>query len=128
LRLLQAIEKLPKHKNVYGVFIGAGVQEPVGDRVLFKGRLQQEEVAKMLCAADVFALPTLNEGSCNAVAEAMACGLPVISSAIEAVEEQVSDKNAILVDPNNVDAIAQAIETLCDDRERLGQMSQASIT
>lgn len=128
LRLLQAIEKIPKHKNVYGVFIGSGEQEPAGGRVLFKGRLQQEEVAKMLCAADVFALPTLNEGSCNAVAEAMACGLPVISSAIEAVEEQVSDKNAILVDPNNVDAIAQAIETLCDDRERLGQMSQASIT
>jgi len=127
LRLLQAIEKIPKHKNVYGVFIGAGEQEPEGDRVLFKGCLQQEEVAKMLCAADVFALPTLNEGSCNAVAEAMACGLPVISSAIEAIEEQVSSENAILVDPSDVDAISQAIETLCDDRARFEQMSEASI-
>lgn len=127
LRLLQAIEKIPQDKRVYGVFIGSGEQEPTGDRVLFKGRLQQEEVAEMLSAADVFALPTLNEGSCNAVAEAMACGLPVISSAIEAIEEQVNKDNAILVDPYDVNEISQAIKRLSDDRELQASMREASI-
>lgn len=127
LRLLQAIEIIPKDKKVFGVFVGSGEQEPAGDRVLFKGRLQQKEVAEMLSAADVFALPTLNEGSCNAVAEAMGCGLPIISSAIEAIEEQVNEHNAILVDPKDVNAISKVIETLCDDRELLKKMSNESI-
>lgn len=127
LRLLQAIEKIHKTKKVFGVFIGDGEQEPFGDRVLFKGRLQQDEVARMLSAADVFALPTLNEGSCNAVAEAMACGLPIISSSIEAIEEQVNELNAILIDPEDVSAISKAIETLCDNREILERMSKESI-
>lgn len=127
LRLLQSIEKISKDKKVFGVFIGSGEQEPTGDRVLFKGRLQQKEVARMLSASDVFALPTLDEGSCNAVAEAMACGLPIISSAIEAIEEQVNEHNAILVDPKNIDEISKAIEELCDNRKLLKKMSDESI-
>lgn len=127
LRLLRAIEKISKEKNVYGVFIGSGEQEPEGKSVFFKGRLQQEKVAEMLSAADVFVLPTLNEGSCNAVVEAMACGLPIISSDIEAIQEQVNERNAILVDPNDVTAISKAIEKLCDDRDLLKKMSDESI-
>lgn len=127
LRLLQAIEKIPKDKKVFGVFIGSGEQEPTGDRVLFKGRLKQEEVAEMLSSADVFALPTLNEGSCNAVAEAMACGLPIISSSIEAIREQVNEHNAILIDPKDVDEISKAIEILCSNKVLLSEMSNESI-
>src|SRR5699024_5133340 len=105
LRLLQAIEGIAPEKNVAGIFIGSGEQEPSSKKVLFKGRLTHAEVPEMLSAADVFALPTLNEGSCNAIAEAMACGLPIISSDIEAIREQVTEENAVMVNPRDTVAI-----------------------
>jgi len=120
LRVLDALEKI--EGNVGGVFIGSGKQEPFGDKVLFKGRLKHEEVAEMLSAADVFVLPTQNEGSCNAIVEAMACGLPIVSSDIEAIKEQVNKDNAILCSPNSVPQLKIAIETLYYSKESREQM------
>lgn len=127
LRLLAAIDKIAPEKNVGGLFIGSGEQEPFGEHVLFKGRLIHTQVPEMLSAADVFVLPTLNEGSCNAIAEAMACGLPIISSDIEAIREQVTQDNAVLVNPLNVTEIQQAIEKLADDAALRESMSHVSL-
>lgn len=114
LRVLAALERI--EGNVGGVFIGSGKQEPIGEKVLFKDKLTHEQVAEMLSAADVFVLPTLNEGSCNAIIEAMACGLPVISSNIEAIREQLDEENAILCDPYSIEELTFAIETLYRDK------------
>ena len=127
LRLLAALENIAPEKKVAGVFVGSGEQEPFGDSVLFKGRLTHAEVPEILSAADVFALPTLNEGSCNAIAEAMACGLPIVSSDIEAIREQVTEENAIMVNPQNVTEIQQAVEKLVDNKSLCEFMSQASL-
>lgn len=116
LRVLKALEGI--EGNIGGVFIGNGKQEPIGDKVLFKGRLKHNQVPEMLSAADVFVLPTQNEGSCNAIVEAMACGLPIVSSDIEAIKEQVNEDNAILCDPNNISQLTTAIKTLYLDSER----------
>lgn len=57
----------------------------------------------------MFVLPTLKEGCCNAIIEAMACGLPIISSARDFNMDILDDKNSIMIDPENVDEIAEAI-------------------
>lgn len=114
-------------KNVDGinsVFIGKGEQEPDCDGILYKGPLAHNDVPIYLNAADCFVLPTLAEGCCNAVVEAMACGLPVISSNLPFNWDVLDETNSILVDPNNVDEIACAIQTLRNDtheRERLAE-------
>jgi teichuronic acid biosynthesis glycosyltransferase TuaC len=108
LRVLSVLERLPD--DVYGVFLGSGPQRPQGEKVLFAGSVPPHQVPELLSASDVFVLPTLNEGSCNAIAEAMACGLPVISSDIEAVQEQVDEDSGILVDPNSIDDIIAGVE------------------
>lgn len=122
LRVLEALEKI--EGNVGGVFIGSGKQEPFGDKVLFKGRLKHHEVPEMLSAADVFVLPTQNEGSCNAIVEAMACGLPIVSSDIEAIKEQVNEKIAVLCDPNNIEKIKEGIELFYKDKQKREQVQQ----
>lgn len=117
LRLLRAIDSL--NIPVKGVFLGQGPQEPNGKNVFFCGSVPNEDLPDWLNAADVFALPTLSEGNCNAINEAMACGLPVISSNISDIKYQVPVDAGILVDPNDTEQIANAIHKLYTNKQAL---------
>lgn len=105
-------------EGVKSIFIGKGEQEPQSEGILFKGALPHEQVPIYLGAADVFVLPTLHEGCCNAVVEAMACGLPVVSSNLPFNWDVLDSSNSIMVDPNNVDEIASAIRELKDNPQK----------
>lgn len=108
--------------GVKSVFIGKGEQEPQCDGILFKGTLPHEEVPLYLGAADCFVLPTQAEGCCNAVVEAMACGLPIISSNLPFNWDVLDESNSIMVDPNSINEVADAIRVLRDNivlREKL---------
>lgn len=117
-RLSQAIELL-KDEDICSFFIGAGQGSenlvPTCPGVLYCGKVAHEKIADYLNMADVFALPTLNEGCCNAIIEAMACGLPVISSDRLFNHDLLDKSNSILVDPLNIDEIAAAIKVLKND-------------
>lgn len=108
LRVLEAINRVGG--NIKGVFLGRGMQKPTGDVVLHAAPVSNEELVYWLNAADVMMLPTLAEGSCNAINEAIACGIPVITSDIDDVRWQANE-NCILVNPMNVDALAEALRT-----------------
>lgn len=112
-RLSKALDTVGGIKSI---FIGKGEQEPDCEGVLFKGYLPHDEVPLYLNAADCFVLPTLAEGCCNAVVEAMACGLPIISSNLSFNWDVLDESNSILVEPTNVEQIAQAIKSLKEDR------------
>jgi glycosyltransferase involved in cell wall biosynthesis len=87
----------------------------VAERVLFLGR--REDVPELLAASDVFALPSLYEGSSLAVLEAMAARRAVVSSAIGGTEELIADgENGLLVPPGDADALAAALRRLLADR------------
>jgi glycosyltransferase involved in cell wall biosynthesis len=125
LRLLDAVKSLAD-PSVKILYIGAGTQEPKGDSVLFKGRLPHDVVPEYLSCSDVFVLPTLAEGCSNAIVEAMACGLPIISSNLPFNTDILDDSNAILVDPMNVEEIAEAIQKLKKDSNIHKTMSACS--
>jgi glycosyltransferase involved in cell wall biosynthesis len=110
--------------GVSSVFIGRGPVAPTAREILYQGALDHGEIPKVLAAADVFALPTLNEGCCNAIVEALAMGLPVISSDRPFNDELLTDENALRIDPTDAHAVAEAIRRLKDDaalRARLAE-------
>lgn len=124
LRVVEAMERVP---GLYGVFLGDGPQMPSGERVLHAGRVAHGEVARWLSASDFFVLPTRAEGSPNAVVEAMACGLPVVSSDIPSLQETVDEESALLVDPENISALAEALAEMSQNPNRRQAMSAAAL-
>ena len=112
LRLSRAIDRL---NGVNSFFIGAGDEHPDCKGILFSGRLPHEDIVKYLNAADIFVLPTLAEGCCNAIVEAMACGLPVISSNLPFNDDILDESCSIRINSNSVEELAEAIQKLKDD-------------
>lgn len=85
----------------------------LGDRVRFLGH--RDDVPDLLAASDVFAFPSLYEGSPGAVMEAMALDVPVVASDIPSVREVTADDSALLVPPDDATALAEAIGTVIED-------------
>lgn len=118
-RLSDALKKLD---NIKAIYIGDGDLKQHGDEILFQGKLPHNELVNYLNCADVFVLPTLAEGCCNAIVEAMACGLPIISSELSFNDDLLTDSNAIRINSMDIDAIANAIQSLYEDRDRCKAM------
>ena len=128
LRLAEAIDRLQnKGYPVCSIFIGEGAQDPDCGNILFKGVLPHERMREYLNAADVFVLPTLAEGCCNAIIEAMACGLPVISSDLPFNKDLLDPTCAIEIDPTNIDMIESAIMTLYDDPALRAELAEGAL-
>ena len=124
LRVLEALKELPE---VGAVFLGEGPQRPTGEQVLFADRVANSIVPEYLSAADLYALPTRAEGSPNSIIEAMACGLPIVSSDIPALAETVPPEGARLVPPDDVEAIRNAIRSIVEDDNLREQMSRSAL-
>lgn len=110
-------------------FVGDGPDQPVlteqatraglQDRVVFHGRLTQEEVIQLLHNSDLLVAPSVpsrdgrREGLPVVLIEAMACGLPVVSSRLSGIPELVEEGvNGFLTEPGDARAIAEAIHCL----------------
>jgi sugar transferase (PEP-CTERM/EpsH1 system associated) len=92
--------------------------------VRFLGR--RDDVARVLAALDVFVLTSLSEGMPNSILEAMASGLPVVSTAVGGVCEVVDDGvTGIMTPAGDVQAIAGALSRFANDRALRRRMGDA---
>ena len=87
----------------------------IADRVAFPGN--QDDVVPWLQAMDLFCLPSwANEGVPQGLMQAMACGVPVVSTPVGSIGEIVRDgETGLLVPPRDAPALRRAIERLRDD-------------
>ncbi len=124
LRLMNAVNNI---EGVKVIFIGDGPQIPKSEKVLFCGKVSHNQISEYLSSSDVFVLPTLNEGCCNAIVEAMACGLPVISSNLKFNDDILNETNSIRIDPQNIHEINMAIKLLKNNEELREKLSKGAL-
>lgn len=89
--------------------------------VLFPGYISDEDLPWWYRGAELFCYPSLLEGFGLPVAEAMACGTPVITSNVSSLPEVAGDA-CWLIDPTSEEALADALATLLTDKSRAGTL------
>ena len=127
-RLIRAYHRLRQaHHIPHQLVIGGGegwlsgeVHDTIAelglrDEVLLTGFIADQDLPALYSAADVFAFPSLYEGFGIPVLEALACGTPVLTSNTSSLPEVAGDA-ALLVPPEDVEALAEALWRLIDDR------------
>lgn len=86
------------------------------------------DTPRLLAAFDVFALPSLSEGLPLVIPEAMACGLPVVSTAVGGIPNVVIEgETGYLVPPGDEGALREKLVALCRDRAKAARMGQAGL-
>jgi len=133
-RVLELLpELLDQHDRLRYVVVGANAAEDrfadhlrrltgklgLSRYVSFTGALNDHEVARWLQAADLFVLPTTNEGWCNALSEAVATNLPVVCTDVGGNREVVANTNAALVPPNDARSLRETLRRFLDSPGRL---------
>lgn len=96
-------------------------------QVRFLGPADAPRKYALLRAADVFVLPSYNEGQPFSILEAMAAGLPVVSTRVGCIPETVMDGiNGLLCEPGDIKALAEKLTSLLVDDELRKKMAAAS--
>jgi len=125
-RLANALTSLNDH-SIKALFMGTGNETPQYNGIIFMGTVPHDLLPDYLNCADVFVLPTSNEGCSNAIIEAMACGLPIISSDLPFNYDILNESNSILINPYDISAIANAIKFLKKYPEIRQELSENAI-
>ncbi|MCP4130477.1 MAG: glycosyltransferase family 4 protein [bacterium] len=86
------------------------------NRIIKLGFLDENELVALYNLADCYLYPSLYEGFGLPILEAQACGCPVITSTAASCPE-VAGKGALLVDPNNIEEIAQSMQKIVRDKK-----------
>ncbi len=94
-------------------------------KVKFLGQLPHEVVLQQLKEADLFVLPSRQEGLPRAMIEAMACGLPCIGSTVGGIPELLPSED--LVPPGDIGALARKIEEVVRNPARMCQMAERNL-
>lgn len=90
--------------------VNNGMNARRAESILIAGAQTPGRIATMLNAADVFSLASRSEGWCNAISEALACGCPVVATAVGGNCEIVTDSElGILVPPGDSSALRNAL-------------------
>lgn len=137
--LLDAYTRLPNQLKDHVDLILAGLQPPpnafwkrvaqygVQDRVKYVARPSNDELVKLYQNASVFALSSDEEGLGMVILEAMACGIPVVSTRCGGPDGIISDGvDGFLVPLGDAEMMARNIEVLLEDVERNKQVGQCA--
>ena len=125
-----------ENENTLLVILGGGpLQETLKNQCRLLGIEKRvrlcgvvDNVRDYLAATDIFVFPSFQEGFPNAVLEAMACSLPVISSRIGGVVDAITNgENGVLVEPGNANELLDALQGLIRDGEYASTLGKCAL-
>jgi len=127
------LEALRDNSQVELILIGEGNQtgelkalaKKNNVQVKFQGRITHQQLPDYLRKADIFVLPSLNEGMSNSVLEAMACGLPVIATATGGSKELIKN-NGFIVNKKSTKELKNAIDNYLNNKDLIKLHGTAS--
>ncbi|MDZ7960110.1 MAG: glycosyltransferase family 4 protein [Aulosira sp. DedQUE10] len=140
--LIEAFAKLPDSQKASTQLILAGDGEitkaqqlaaslNLTEKVTFLGWINSKQINELLSQANIFVLPSYNEGLPMAILEAMGWGLPIIATPVGGIPELlVNNHNGLLVTPGNIQQLTQAIQLLIADeslRLSLGKVARQNV-
>ncbi len=131
--LLRAVAGL--NSDVKLLLVGDGVEKDnlvrlsrklgIAERVVFVGRIPNENLMRYYNLADIFVLPSLHEGMGIVFLEAMACGLPVVTTNVGGMTDFIMEgKTGLLVKPRDVEHLSGALARLIRDRKLRGRIAK----
>jgi len=128
--LAMASEKLVEQGLHYEFRIAGDVEHSVSNQrqcryLTFLGRVPRAGMTREFASADLFVLPSLAEGSAEATYEALACGVPVVTTR-EAGSIVRDGLEGRIVPSRNAEALANAIAEIVEDREKRERLSRAA--
>ena len=97
----------------------------LGEEVNFIGLVEAEDMPAVYRANDIFVMSSAHEGMSNAMLEAMASGLPIVTTRCEGVDELIAD-NGIVVNEFDAESIAGGVKQLIEDGQRYLAMCQTA--
>ena len=110
--------------EVYDSLAGSVCDRGLSDNFVFAGH--QQNIPRLLYAFDIFVMPSLFEGLCMAVMEALAAARPVVASRVGGIPSTVVDRETgILVPPGDVQALADAIIWMLEHPDEAAAMGSA---
>ncbi|MEK7630471.1 MAG: glycosyltransferase family 4 protein [Patescibacteria group bacterium] len=132
-RIKPIAERFADDQSVIFVVAGSGplASEIIGGNIRRVGDVPQDIIPRYFAAADVFLMPSEEEGFPNVLLEAMAIGVPIVASDVGGVREIVSPSAQDFVLSGDDDMFAQKIKTLFADSalaSRIGEEEKAWIT
>ncbi|MHA1781095.1 MAG: glycosyltransferase family 4 protein [Candidatus Thorarchaeota archaeon] len=135
--LLDAFKKYHKeNKKTRLVLVGDGILKysldnyEDGESIHWVGTVPHSHIPSILRKADAFVIPQNIGGLGMSVLEAMSCGLPVITTAVGETKRLVNANAGILIEPNNVDAVVDAMRQISEDekgRRKIGREARKRI-
>ena len=100
----------------------------VSDRITFHGKVNHETVLELLRQSSLFCYPTTaSEGFPKAVLEALACGLPVVTTRVSVLEQLIGTGCGVLIHEATPMAVAEAVRECLSDQKRYQVMSRQAI-
>ncbi|SFN03708.1 glycosyltransferase family 4 protein [Variovorax sp. OV329] len=102
-------------------------REGLADRIVLHGEQDEAGLQRLYAAADAFVLPSYHEGYGMALAEAIARGLPVISTRAGAIADTVPEAAGLLVPPGDAAALRAGLQRLMDDGAWRGQLRAGAL-
>lgn len=111
----------PEHQKLEDAITSYGLK----DNVFLLGRKTKEEIVNLLSESHVFVLSSQSETFGVACIEALSLGLPAICTKCGGPEEFIDETNGMLIEPNDVDAMASALRTVYDNFSKYDSLAIA---